>query len=116
MPRRSEKIANKKIASVTTIVNSILKKTNNHRQKDRHHHKHIRFLPDNELCKIRTIETSPKRHLKAVPPLTKSFTRRLNRHDVMLNPFIFREARKQLGFKPSVDLFASADHHQLKIF
>ena len=31
----------------------------------------------------------------------------------MLNPFIFREARKQLGFKPSVDLFASADHHQL---
>ena len=31
----------------------------------------------------------------------------------MLNPFIFREARKQLGLKPGVDLFASANHHQL---
>ena len=31
----------------------------------------------------------------------------------MLNPFIFREARKQHGINTSVDLFASADHHQL---
>ena len=31
----------------------------------------------------------------------------------MLNPLVFKEARKQLGFKTSVNLFASADHHQL---
>ena len=36
-----------------------------------------------------------------------------DRHDVMLNPLIFHKARKELKFKPSVDLFASAEHHQL---
>ena len=31
----------------------------------------------------------------------------------MLNPVIFRQARKTLQYKPSVDLFASAAHHQV---
>ena len=34
-------------------------------------------------------------------------------NDVMLNPLVFHQARKELRFKPSVDLFANADHHQL---
>ena len=34
-------------------------------------------------------------------------------NDVMLDPTIFRQARKELNFKPSVDLFASDNHHQL---
>ena len=38
---------------------------------------------------------------------------RYDRNDVMLNPAIFRQARKTLQFKPSVDLFASKEHHQL---
>ena len=33
--------------------------------------------------------------------------------DVMMSPKIFHFARKQLRYKPSVDLFASAAHHQL---
>ena len=36
-----------------------------------------------------------------------------DRNDVMLNPLVFHQARKQLKFKPSVDLFASSAHHQL---
>jgi hypothetical protein len=38
---------------------------------------------------------------------------RYNRHDVMLNPEFFRLAKKELHYKPSVDMFASADHHQV---
>ena len=34
------------------------------------------------------------------------------KEDVMLDPVIFREACKRLKFKPSVDLFANAKHHQ----
>ena len=30
--------------------------------------------------------------------------------DVMLNPLVFHQARKELRYKPSVDLFANADH------
>ena len=73
MPRRSERIANKKIASETTPVKSILKKHKKHKQKDRPHHKHIQFPPDNKLCKVLTIETNPKRHLKTVPPIPNHF-------------------------------------------
>ena len=36
-----------------------------------------------------------------------------DRNDVMLNPLVFHQARKELKFKPIVDLFASAVHHQL---
>ena len=36
-----------------------------------------------------------------------------DRNDVMLNPLAFHQARKALRFKPSVYLFASAQHHQL---
>ena len=35
------------------------------------------------------------------------------RDDIMLDPRVFRAARKFLKFKPSADLFASAAHHQL---
>ena len=31
----------------------------------------------------------------------------------MLNPLVFHQARKELKYKPSVDLFANAKHHQL---
>ena len=31
----------------------------------------------------------------------------------MLNPLVFHQARKELKYKPSVDLFANAEHHQL---
>jgi len=34
----------------------------------------------------------------------------------MLDPSIFRLARKCLHFKPGVDLFASAEHHQLPTY
>ena len=33
--------------------------------------------------------------------------------DVMMDPVVFREACKILKFKPTVDLFANANHHQL---
>ena len=33
---------------------------------------------------------------------------------IMLDPVIFHQAAKQLKFKPSVDLFATADHHQVE--
>ena len=36
-----------------------------------------------------------------------------DKNDVMLNPLVFHQMRKALKFKPSVDLFASAEHHQL---
>ena len=36
-----------------------------------------------------------------------------DRNDVMLSPEVFRAARKALAFKPGVDLFATAAHHQL---
>ena len=36
-----------------------------------------------------------------------------DRNDVMLSPEVFRAARKALSFKPGVDLFATAAHHQL---
>ena len=38
---------------------------------------------------------------------------RYDRNDVKLNPKIFQLAKKTLQFKPSVDLFASKEHHQL---
>ena len=41
------------------------------------------------------------------------FPVRHDRNDVMLNPMVFHQMRKALHFKPSVDLFASADHHQV---
>ena len=34
-------------------------------------------------------------------------------NDVMLNPLVFHQARKEYKYKPSVNLFANADHHQL---
>ena len=35
-------------------------------------------------------------------------------NDVLMDPIIFHQASKQLTFKPSVDLFATADHHQVE--
>ena len=35
-------------------------------------------------------------------------------NDVMLNPLVFHQPRKQLTFKPSVDIFANAEHYQLQ--
>ena len=34
------------------------------------------------------------------------------KEDVMLDPVVFREACKRLKFKPTIDLFANAQHHQ----
>ena len=33
--------------------------------------------------------------------------------DVKLNPKVFQQARRELQFKPSADMFASYKHHQL---
>jgi hypothetical protein len=38
---------------------------------------------------------------------------KLNKHDVMLDPYVFRRVTRELAFKPSVDLFASDAHHQV---
>ena len=37
----------------------------------------------------------------------------LDREDVQLDPVVFHEAQRQLRFRPTVDLFANAQHHQL---
>jgi len=42
-----------------------------------------------------------------------NFVEAHDREQVLLNPKVFKQAIKQLKFKPSVDLFASATHHQL---
>ena len=34
-------------------------------------------------------------------------------NDVMLDLMVFQQAAKQLNFKPSVDLFGNAQHHQV---
>lgn len=36
-----------------------------------------------------------------------------DRHDVMLDPYVFRRVCRELQFKPSVDLFANRLHHQV---
>ena len=36
-----------------------------------------------------------------------------DRHDVMLDPYVFRRVSRELRFKPSVDLFANVRHHQV---
>jgi hypothetical protein len=40
-------------------------------------------------------------------------TAKIDVNDVMLDPKIFRQARKELHFKPSVDMFANQNHHQV---
>ena len=46
------------------------------------------------------------------PPLWSTYEYRAE-DDVMLDPRIFHDACKQLKFKPSADMFASSEHHQL---
>ena len=36
-----------------------------------------------------------------------------SKEDVMLDPVVFREITKRLKFKPTIDLFAIAQHHQV---
>ena len=37
----------------------------------------------------------------------------IDREQVLMDPFVFRQACKRLKFKPSADLFASATHKHL---
>ena len=50
-------------------------------------------------------EWDPENDCYAIPPMDKE--------QVLLDPLIFRRAIKELKYKPSADLFASATHHQL---
>jgi len=45
-----------------------------------------------------------------------SHSQSADRNDVKLDPRIYRQAKKFLNFKPSVDLFANAAHHQVPLY
>ena len=47
-------------------------------------------------------------------PFPSNVARDLNY--VTLDPVIFHQAAKQLKFKPSVDLFATPDHHHVESY
>lgn len=63
------------------------------------------------LVRQKPMFTPPKlvRHVSFTEPPDRTLR---DRDDVMLRPDIFRDARKRLHFKPSIDLFATAQHHQ----
>ena len=37
----------------------------------------------------------------------------VDKNDVMLDPYVFKKACKDLAFKPTVDLFANRQHQQV---
>ena len=85
-----------------------------HRKSVKFRKRQVRFNDEIEIFEI------PRKFctFRRLSTITKKRTswKWLQNHDceqVKLDPKIFRRAIKELHFKPSADLFASATHHQL---
>ena len=64
---------------------------------------HIKIEPADDMQNVEIADV----------PVTIFRTKPKDAEDVMLNPLIFHQARKFLQFKPSVDMFATTEHHQV---